>query len=368
MGPRPTRSPSLSGYPKCDDQLRIAGGWALGRLQRHVDQVARAWAMDACSGDVAPESILADSGIRPDFTSQANLRSIHRKQGDRDIYFVSNPQPGELKAVCWFRVTSKSPSSGGPTRGESSPPQSFVEKERSTRPCSLPLGPSGSVFVVFRQEQTKRPLRSQASGDGRRLSATTVGARPRRSYSESRLRSARRSSRTARRAGQGAEDGECGRRPLPGPGSPPAMIRPSMWSRPRSSISRSTATARPGPTDQETVVLASVPASEHLAELHRDPAGQLLLEAWKPGDPDRGVLGKKSAMRSSSLPDPLDLSGPWDVAFTPHWGAPEKATFDRLMSWTDHSDPGVKFYSGMQPTRRHSPCLRSCSIRDIGST
>ena len=34
------------------------------------------------------------------------------------------------------------------------------------------------------------------------------------------------------------------------------------------------------------------------------------------------------------------------MAFEPRWGGPQKATFDRLISWSDHPDPGVKYYSG----------------------
>jgi len=42
----------------------------------------------------------------------------------------------------------------------------------------------------------------------------------------------------------------------------------------------------------------------------------------------------------------MTISGPWQVRFDPKWGAPEKVTFDKLTSWTLHSEPGIKFYSG----------------------
>lgn len=41
------------------------------------------------------------------------------------------------------------------------------------------------------------------------------------------------------------------------------------------------------------------------------------------------------------------ISGPWDVSFDPEWGGPtEPVRFGSLASWTDHSDPGIKYYSG----------------------
>ena len=41
------------------------------------------------------------------------------------------------------------------------------------------------------------------------------------------------------------------------------------------------------------------------------------------------------------------LEGPWDVSFPPGHGAPARARFDQLSSWTENSDPGVKYFSGV---------------------
>jgi len=41
------------------------------------------------------------------------------------------------------------------------------------------------------------------------------------------------------------------------------------------------------------------------------------------------------------------ISGPWDVTFDDKWGGPkEPVRFDTLTSWIDHSDDGIKYYSG----------------------
>ncbi len=41
------------------------------------------------------------------------------------------------------------------------------------------------------------------------------------------------------------------------------------------------------------------------------------------------------------------ISGPWDVTFDPRWGGPEEPVrFDALTDWIEHSDPGIKYYSG----------------------
>jgi len=41
-----------------------------------------------------------------------------------------------------------------------------------------------------------------------------------------------------------------------------------------------------------------------------------------------------------------NIAGPWEVAFDPQWGGPEKAAFAQLEDWTARAEPGIKFYSG----------------------
>ena len=41
-----------------------------------------------------------------------------------------------------------------------------------------------------------------------------------------------------------------------------------------------------------------------------------------------------------------EITGPWQVSFPSNWGAPPSAVFDRLISWTESADPGIKYFSG----------------------
>lgn len=40
------------------------------------------------------------------------------------------------------------------------------------------------------------------------------------------------------------------------------------------------------------------------------------------------------------------LDAPWEVSFDPAWGGPEKIVFEKLTDWTQHADPGIRYYSG----------------------
>ena len=71
------------------------------------------------------------------------------------------------------------------------------------------------------------------------------------------------------------------------------------------------------------------------------------------------------------------IAGPWEVSFDPGWGGPAKPVrLDTLSSWTDHSDPGIKYYSGkavyrttfnMDRVAADGPlALELGSVRDVG--
>src|SRR5262249_5507621 len=46
------------------------------------------------------------------------------------------------------------------------------------------------------------------------------------------------------------------------------------------------------------------------------------------------------------IPAPFELVGPWELAFPQNCGAPEHVELDRLISWSDYPEPGVKYFSG----------------------
>lgn len=43
---------------------------------------------------------------------------------------------------------------------------------------------------------------------------------------------------------------------------------------------------------------------------------------------------------------PMTLAGPWTVRFPPDRGAPAEATLEKPVSWSDHPDPGIRYFSG----------------------
>ena len=85
-----------------------------------------------------------------------------------------------------------------------------------------------------------------------------------------------------------------------------------------------------------------------IAEVTADATGQIHLLAWQPGNYElKTASGDIRLFKLNALPEPLELSGPWEVHFQPHRGAPEQATFDTLTDWSKSSDRGIKYFSGV---------------------
>jgi hypothetical protein len=108
-------------------------------------------------------------------------------------------------------------------------------------------------------------------------------------------------------------------------------------------------------TDPETLSLAVPPVTpaDRIADVHRDGSQKLVLIAWKPGEYEvRTSAGHAQTLNVPVVPTPVTVAGPWQVRFAPGGGAPENMSFDSLLDWSKHTDPGVKFYGGSATYRR----------------
>jgi hypothetical protein len=73
---------------------------------------------------------------------------------------------------------------------------------------------------------------------------------------------------------------------------------------------------------------------------------------WEPGHYElKAADGKSAAVEVKGIPT-MQITGPWELSFPPNWGAPDRLTLDKLMSWTEHNDSGVKYYSGTATYRK----------------
>lgn len=83
-------------------------------------------------------------------------------------------------------------------------------------------------------------------------------------------------------------------------------------------------------------------------ELRLAPEEALFVVFRKGGRAANGAPGRQ---KQEPLPPPIPVSGPWTVRFPEGWGAPSSAVFPRLISWTEHEDPGIRYFSGIAEYR-----------------
>jgi hypothetical protein len=74
--------------------------------------------------------------------------------------------------------------------------------------------------------------------------------------------------------------------------------------------------------------------------LHLEPWGTVFVVFRKATTETSREL---SQIRESKL---AEVGGPWKVNFQPGRGAPESATLNALVSWSESADPGIKYFSG----------------------
>jgi alpha-L-rhamnosidase len=128
---KPQRAPGLANYPDADKTV-----------QRLAESL---WANPSSLGEV-----METKKLLPDFEGPFDY--THRKDGSRDIYFVS----GQGTAECTFRVVDKRPELWDPVSGRMSTAASWRSTYDDRTVVTLTLPENGSVFVVFRTTDQQR--------------------------------------------------------------------------------------------------------------------------------------------------------------------------------------------------------------------
>ncbi|WP_316843847.1 glycosyl hydrolase [Pedobacter psychrodurus] len=171
IGNPPKRSPSLVGYPVCDEQVKQMAGkiWGAGTLPktqeiRNYGKGKIIWgeALLKPSDHLYPQydltaRLLHQLSLDEDFSTTAPVRYTHRTGKDWDIYFVSNSTNAEINFKATFRTVKGSPQLWDAITGKSRRvPEFSVTKGKTLIP--LELAPYQSCFIVFAKENQHQPL------------------------------------------------------------------------------------------------------------------------------------------------------------------------------------------------------------------
>jgi hypothetical protein len=137
-GIKPTKSPSLTGYPASDEKV--------GKLANEI------WDRVAIGTSVA--DMMKKLNVAPDFSggpTGADINFIHRVIDGDDIYFIANPKNVNRTEVCRFRVTGKKPQLWNPETGIVEDVLVWQKAPNNTTEIPVSFNTNGAVFVIFRK-------------------------------------------------------------------------------------------------------------------------------------------------------------------------------------------------------------------------
>ncbi|MEI6499996.1 MAG: glycosyl hydrolase, partial [Armatimonadota bacterium] len=447
VGQKPEASPSLSGFPACDDEVRTLAAELWGPVdgktvtERTLGKGRIVWGQPL-------DKVLTAGGVSPDVeikgAPEEDLWWLHRRIGEAEAYFVSCQSTRPLTCEATFRVTGLAPELWHADTGLIEPaPLHRRDGNRTT--VMLRMDPGDSVFVVFRRPATQadplvaltaedRPAASAPRRTPHRLeiTAATYGVLTTEladcaDVTEPVRKLVRDGALTVTASNSLAGDpalqvvkqmrvdyvynGVVGRKiieenqtlklpeqtadkpgtleirsalygvlPPEGPtpqtatrdvtkqlaalvkdgvlsatagnelaGDPAPMVLKQL--RLEYTVDGKAHTRTVGENQRlelpDSRDLPNEPPGPPTATLRLNEQGAAQLTAWESGQyTATAASGRKHTTTITPLPAPSVVTGPWELRFPPKLGAPALVKLDRLLSWPDSADTGVKYFSG----------------------
>lgn len=331
VGPKPQGTPSLSDGPNGSAEVRRLADAVWGRV-RPATQLA---------------SVLEEMNLATDFLPLGEgpnvLTAIHRRVGDADVYFVASSAPVPVERSCFFRVKGKRPELWHPDTGA-------IEEAAAWRPSTggtevpLRLDPAGSVFVVFRESERRADpvlsvswtgtTRDAAESPSLRILKAAYGAldQPGKVRDVTALLA---SLVVGGSLSVSASNDAMG-------GDPAYNIVKQLRVTYLDASGEHTVTVR----ENETLNIGHVAAPAPPPWEVRSLQGRTALFAWEAGEWEVTLQSGRMAGVKAAPPAPMPLEGAWEVRFPAGWDAPASVTFDKLVSWTERPEEGIRYFSG----------------------
>lgn len=194
VGPKPSRSPSLAGFPACDENLRNIANEIWGSMEPHGRPV-QALGKGHVHAGLPLEDVLAGLKLQPDvqvlsetpllcaaagagkigIRAKGGIVFQHRSTPQREIYFLANTSDRPVDFTASLRVGGRQPELWNPNTGTIVTARAFSQRDGRTL-VPLRLDAAESIYVVF-----AGPIAADAAGSAktnapeRELAATLEG-------------------------------------------------------------------------------------------------------------------------------------------------------------------------------------------------
>jgi hypothetical protein len=350
LGTRPSTSPSLVDFPKCDAEVKRLADEIWGENAGFDGSGEHRLGRGRVVWGSTPEQVLAAMKVPADFACDASLkgklRYTHRRIEDgTEIYFVANKVDGVVEGACAFRAKGEAelwhPESGQTER------LALCQYDGDITRIPLRFEPHESAFVVFRPAKDPFDTVISITRDGKNLFAdapppkktTVVKATYGVPGDAGRTRDV---TAKVQAIVDGGEPRFAAWRV--GEGDDPAIqtlktlaVEYNLDGQPRKTVV----------LDGETIALDGAIDPPPIASVRRNSNGVMQLEAWQDGEYKlTTVSGRTMSFAARNIPTPTRIPGPWTLSFPANSGMSETIAFDKLTSWSQYENPAVKYFSG----------------------
>jgi hypothetical protein len=347
VGPHPPHSPSLADYPECDTQVKNIADELWGKCDGMTVKENSCGKGRIVWGESLGD-VFAAQNLKPDFEFQSSLPGthlayIHRVAAEADIYFVSNQRQQFDTVECTFRVSGKLPELWHPDTGVIEPAPIWSAEAGRTK-VHLDFEPAGSVFVIFRRaagnEDHIVAVNDVFAGESATLKLKILHAIYGATDSGDGVDVTAKLSQLVQN-GQlvvKVENDAFG-------GDPAVMHGKEL----RVDY---TLDGQPGHVAMREGQALTLPTGAKISlplpwKTSTAADGSPVVKAWGNGRIElRMASGRVLHASAADVPAPQEISGEWNLNFPPNWSAPASVTLGKLISWTDHPNDGVRYFSG----------------------
>jgi hypothetical protein len=354
VGPKPQKSPSLSGGPQADERLRNIAEEVWGNVDGRQVTEHTLGRGRILSGKTLQE-VLDKLRVPRDFEysaehGPAKLAYIHRVIGDADVYFVSNQLYRPSAADCTFRVHGREPELWNPETGAICDAPIFREENGRTI-VSLDFDPAESLFLVFRKPAAADHLtRLELVSSAGSSTSTLPQIRIQKALYESTdsLKSIDITSTVSRMVANGVYEIPATTEYWGDPAKGHVKQLRIDYTMDGKQLSTTVG-------ERAVALLADITRTAPLPPFSVTAAqGGIQIGGWNACTIHYATAGDTT--KTLEIKEParsVDITSPWSVKFPPHSAAPDQIELQRLVSWTESPTSGVRYFSGTATYSAH---------------
>ncbi|MDP9078948.1 MAG: glycoside hydrolase family 2 [Bacteroidota bacterium] len=155
LGPKPSRSPSLQGYPASDKQVQTIADELWGKIDGtnfKVNHFGKGMVINGMDMQEAMDLIKEIPDVK--ITGSDSILYIHRHLAEGSVYFISNQKNTTVNVTTSFRLTGKKPELWNAIDGSVRDLPLFTQTATTTM-VPLTLAPFESAFIIFAENGVK---------------------------------------------------------------------------------------------------------------------------------------------------------------------------------------------------------------------